>query len=442
MIIREEDTKLLHPVLSGSLSLPAVPERNGNQLIGAVLRYAKMVNKDSKELSVRFAPLASVTENTRGLSAFLDHGYPLNIITPRQFTGDPTIRGCTKDERLSVFLSQFGKTAVYKKDDRKEIVVIVSTSDCDKEKWQTQFVACLGKLFEFKSIPKDFWKKIADDDKDAVIRAFDDCCKDIDIRKEQIKSVLNGYADRERMSKIRELNVEIANHKNEISTYIERVQHFSDIVTAKERDLAIYEAAKPEEDKEWVDFFTERDDLTVYSTENGILRYYVTSSIEFYDEKALDLAFKNPKSVINTDSSKRVKELLKLLFVEKKGEYIASGTFHMQGRVVAPKSGVLKDPTAFPHPHIYFHACLGGNRGYISQFAQEGNWQMQIEQTRAAIKNINWGDGVVVRDMVRYLEEHYSDRRGVKYKGKMVTPKEFVEDVKKEAEESKGEENG
>lgn len=440
MIIQETDTKLLDSSVEEALSLPPAANVCNNFLISAVLRYAGLTCEKAV-VTPKMIKLSVTNSTSRGFSGVLRGENELVFFAPSTLSGFPTIDGYTKDERLSAYLSQFGKTAVYKKDAGGKTAVIVSFQDIQKETWQTQFAGCIGKIFDYPAVPKEFWKKIIDGDAAYVVAKFDECCASVDVRKAQITRVLTGWADRERISKIETLKNEIGTLRDTIQDLVERIQHSSQKLTDNERDLSIYESADPEQDTEWINFFLEREDVTVYSTSNGVLRYYVTGPMEFYDQRAFELSMENPKSVINRTATERVKKLLKALFSDKKGKYISSGCFKLTGWVVAPNSGTLKDNFALPHPHIYFFGCLGGNSSYLSQFAKEGDWKMQVEQTRAAVRNINWGDGAVVGRMVEYLDENYSTVRGILYKGKMVTPKEFMEHVEKETTE-KGEENG
>ena len=105
---------------------------------------------------------------------------------------------------------------------------------------------------------------------------------------------------------------------------------------------------------------------------------------------------------------------------------------------------------SMPNPHIYYHACSGGNETYYYRYAESGDWDLAIEQAIAATKNLNWGDSIVSEEMVEwlfdngdtpciYVNDDYSPIEKVTKEMKLISFRDFMEAITaKEGEESNG----
>ena len=147
------------------------------------------------------------------------------------------------------------------------------------------------------------------------------------------------------------------------------------------------------------------------------------------------------------NAPKDVKDIFHAVFAEGKGMFRVEGVFRLVNlaSIIARRgttSGQFSE-THMPHPHLYHHACLGGNETYINNYLKQGNWDMAIEQTIAAVKNINFGDATVIREFVEDVQNSLdSSRRCILAdNGKEMTLREFLAYVR-ESKENEGTTNG
>jgi hypothetical protein len=127
-------------------------------------------------------------------------------------------------------------------------------------------------------------------------------------------------------------------------------------------------------------------------------------------------------------------EVIINVFLKHYGTFRVDSMFTMTGiSSLNVKSHTRADEyldTHLPHPHLVNHGCLGGNGTYIGKYMSEGRWDMAIEQSIAATKNINFGDTTVVNSMMRDIYNRMDVKFIIADNGQEMSPNEFLEYVK------------
>ena len=197
-------------------------------------------------------------------------------------------------------------------------------------------------------------------------------------------------------------------------------------------------------------FFMSHKQISICRTEqnsNGnVMQYCVAETIEYFDSDAFIRLYNNPNSSIG-GASKDVKDIFHAVFADNKGVFKVEGMFQLTNlasiRAISHSTSGQFGDTRLPHPHLYHHACLGGNETYINNYLRQGNWDMAIEQTIAAVKNINFGDSTVIREFVEDVRHALqgSCKCVLADNGKDMTLREFLAYIR-ENQENEGTENG
>lgn len=225
-----------------------------------------------------------------------------------------------------------------------------------------------------------------------------------DFRDMRLHSLLDGIADQVRRSQILEYRTDLNTIQSEISTVMQRLEiYYSDLETKQEL-LSALEAHEPEKDDSVYRFFKQRPYLSVSSVEGNRLRYGVVSTLEQYDDSAVKRMFDNPQSWACRDFRSEI-PYLKELFVNRRGVIKVGAMFLLTNmRLVIPLPRIKPNCSDIvPNPHIYYHACSGGNEKYYAQYAQSGDWQLAIEQSISATSNWNVADITVSNELFLWL---------------------------------------
>ena len=107
------------------------------------------------------------------------------------------------------------------------------------------------------------------------------------------------------------------------------------------------------------------------------------------------------------DYDENTRKGLKAIFADHKGVIRVNAVFDLQQfKLVTPRQNEAFVAEAMPNPHIYFYGCSGGNDQYYSQYAENGDWDLGIEQAISATKNLAWGDRAVCTRMINWLRNN------------------------------------
>lgn len=354
---------------------------------------------------------------------------------------------------VAPFLSRASATNVFVNTDAKRVLVFVKRTT---DKWIDLFCAIIFRVLPWV-FPNDnltdqekaFSKAINSGDVNAFTKIVDSVCKDYDFKATMMRKVLVNWGSGYKDTQIRNLRSQYDDYQNRISSKQAEINNLLDQLSAINTNLDALLNAPDEESTALFDFFQKHKQLGIYhvikSSSGQTLQYYVDETIEYYDDEQFLRLYNNPSSFFCQSATPEVKKIFYAIFAQQRGVFRSEAMFSLTNlsslsAVSGTRCGSLND-TRLPHPHIYHHACLGSNRDQIVSYMRSGDWDLAIEQSIAAAKNINFGDSVVIREMLNDVRNRMDTCRCIiADNGKEMTPREFLAYIETNNEE--GVQNG
>lgn len=315
---------------------------------------------------------------------------------------------------LNRYLSQFCKTKVFVSKELKMIHIF--TDGVPNAKWSRALASCFGRLLTwyYPSQTKEiesFYRSLAVDSKeytesqqDEILTQFANSVVDQEeLRKGIINLFLTGYENGRRERKLNSLRSTLEERRRSLQNcYISIESILADIENANCEYNALINAPVGE-DGAFIEFFEQHKNIRLINANkgDGSIEYQVTDTLEYYDEDELKSTLNNKYSWMCTNFTQRLLQIVKWLFVEKRGVVNVSAVFRLSSKcLVRPISDTWCDKrSTFPNPHLYFYGCNGANDKYYYQYAESGDWELGIEQSISATKNWSVGDSAVGRRM-------------------------------------------
>lgn len=357
---------------------------------------------------------------------------------------------------LNRYLSQISPTKVYINREKKKVCAIVKGSI--RLRWVQAFCSMLWVVLPwyFPGDKKEefvpFFRSISVDNKDiseadakkALIDYVNRAAATIDIRSMGMRRVLTGVADTARKNQIEGARNAVRELERLIRDKTAQLQNAYSEIDSQKLILKGLEMLDPQKDDDFFEFFDNHRNVSVEDRSGTDLVYSVTDTLEFYDEDELRSTLANKYSWAR-DFNKKDIEWIKTLLLEKRGIVRINACFTLRNMaLVVPRRGDCRDRDTMPNPHIFYHACSGGNEKYYSEYAKTGEWQLAIEQSIAATKNWAPGDSTVSQEMFSWLIKNEeakcifvtdgSPLEGVTSDCKLVTIREYKDIVKKKIE--------
>lgn len=436
----------------------------GSKTLEATLRYIAIKNNDGDIAKTRLINVDArqADYNVRSGNAYTEEGYDgyeLLIITPRNRGDDLLSINASGWVSLdsppypvaALLSAKSSETRIYVNGEKKRSIVFVKTTT---ENWCDLFASCLFRVLPWRfnneeeaaAIARAITKNQTEEFK-AIINA---CCADFDFRGFMIRRNLIGWASAFRASQIESLERQMADYANRVRNLEAEIDDYLNKYSAANDNLLALRRSSGGDDDTLLQFFLSHHQLDVYkiSSYGGggkTLQYSIIDTIEYYDEDNFLNNYNNPKSSIG-GSNPDMRRILYGIFKEHKGVIRAEAVFKLTNLSSLTPMQYERtdkyDATHLPHPHLVHHACLGGNKQYIDRYMMSGDWDMAIEQTIAAVKNVNMGDSTVVRDMVEDLG-HRMDTCSciVADNGQAMTPRQFLQYLRR-GDNNEGTTNG
>lgn len=320
---------------------------------------------------------------------------------------------------LNKYLSQFGDTRVYRDSERRKVVICV---DEFKPYWGQAVCSVLFNLLawyypEPTEEETEFYRSIAysKESPSHVDEIFTYCDmiadRYVDFRSvliaEAARKAANGAVDRMRDSARRE--------RRALEDKVERYTSLlREVYEDLEGAIAKMQALEHFDNKELADeasqFFLEHKDVESIDTDgNDCLRILIATTLEYFDDEAFDIdVINNPNSYVARifENDHALKDAMSAILVDRTAVVKMSAQFSLSGwAMISPVADVYNGDWC-PNPHIVNHACSGGNQRWYEKYAQEGNWQLAVEQAISATKNLNVADAVVTKEFVRWFPNH------------------------------------
>ena len=319
---------------------------------------------------------------------------------------------------VNQYLSQYCRTKIYINEDKKRIIAFVDRRA--NHVWIQAFESVISRLMtwyfplDLSDEEKAFYKSIAVDNKavkpeeaaNNLVNFVNTVAQQIDFRAMKLHRMLDGIADRSRQARIRDLKRNIESALSTIRDYRSTISDYYKSLDAYNLELNGLETLPPEENNAMFRFFNAHKQITLLDVTDSSLRFGVDETLEFYDEDEFERVFNASRSYLS-NHSRKVRDALWAIFKERRGVIRVQATFDLTNfKMIHPKSRYTFIDKCMPNPHIYYHACSGGNEAYYYQYAESGDWDLGVEQAISATKNINWGDSTVCSEMVSWLNNN------------------------------------
>lgn len=388
-----------------------------------------------------------------------ENGIELYILTAPRGAMLPTINEDgwvsldTPPYPVAPFLSAASETRVYSNIEAKSTVIFVRQAT---ERWIDLLCSSM-----FRVLPWYFAEGISDDET-ALFRAIskkdaetfnsiiNSLCASYDFQSARFKRILIGWNDGYRKKQMAMLKSQCDEYHSSIERYQQEIANLLNRISQSSINLEALRAQGNSSDDSVYKFFMAHNQITICNTQQtndgNVMEYCVAETMEYFDADAFVRLYNNPHSSVG-GASQDVKEILWGVFADNKGVFRVEAIFRLVNlaSIIARRgstSGQFSN-THLPHPHLYHHACLGGNENYINRYLEQGNWDLAIEQTIAAVKNINFGDSTVVGEFVADVRNAMSSpcKCILADNGKEMTLREFLVYIR-ENKENEDTENG
>lgn len=427
---------------------------DGSNLLETTLRYISVLTAGEKVFESDYKHLYYRERNYNWLSTnYIAHENCMIVITgcdDSAWRDDSSLKKCLVDSPdfvelndnfcpVNQFLSskpQFSRVFV---NNTRKTAVITTSSSSPSTRWFVKMLSILPKilqwLFTTEELRTDkYFKSLLDENCDEIVKVVDEICSNFDLRKIQLTKLLSGYEGcylREQILHLKESNEglyrNIKNYEETIAQYLQE-KSINDI-----KINSLQNALSNEEKDVVLNFFIQRPCLQIIKRSHSALYYSIVETLEFYDEEEYARSMPNHISVLPNNCQDNYKKLLDSIFVDRKGVFRVKSdfVFTYPAKLVAKQKGEIEGSQyndVLPHPHLTTYACLGGNKNEINKYLEEGNWDMAIDQTIGATKNINFGDAVVVAKFLKFLKDNPTTKM-IEYGDQYLSPSEYYEIV-------------
>lgn len=319
--------------------------------------------------------------------------------------------------------------------------VVVFTHNEPIESWYIQLFSCAIKiwswLFEnvsdaemqmFKALNKKDLEKFT-----LIINQFfpDDIFDALKMQQ------LQEYSKVGIKNKIRTIQKSVSDLDSRI--YNAHISLNRDLETRMDKLLELegLELSLAKNDNNMCDFFANRHNIQIIkiNTRSGYspqLFYVIKETLEFYDTDEFKRSLSNKSSYLyRSEYDEWIRTLFVAIFVEERGKFCVQSEFSLEGLAyIQPYNHHSLEDVRYdeymPHPHLGFHQCLGGNKSQIDNYLCSGDWDLAIDQTIAATKNLNFGDTTVMSSMIRYISEHTDEKYILADNGEKMSVEEFL----------------
>lgn len=439
----------------------------GSTVLEATLRYVAVTHCPESIEKVRLIKVQPSTFNSgaRGndfAASMMESSYDILIAESRNGAELPYVdkEGWialdTPPYPVAPFLSKASATAVFLNRDAQKVILFVKRVT---ERWIDEFCSSLFRIlpwiytenYRLTEGELALFKAAHDKDSPKFIKVVNELAQKYDFKSMMMARTLIGWNNHFREAQIRTLESKCDKARNNIAAQEQAISTLYMELDALLFNLNAMLNQPADTNEALFNFFKTHKQLGVYKVQNSsngkTLYYTITETIEYYDEDAFVRVRDNPNSYFNTSTcGAEVREVFNAVFALNKGKFRVEAMFTLNNlSSINAQSGMRSggyDETHLPHPHIYHHACLGGNRDAIARYMNDGDWDLAIEQTIAAAKNVNFGDSTVVSKMLRDVAGRFESCRCiVADNGTEMTPREFLNYIRT-AENNEGDNNG
>lgn len=382
--------------------------------------FAKKTHVD-----VRYPVEFNFNSDARYVIAVNENVKDAEIVPPEGFLA---MDGKNGTSMVDKYLSQISPTRIFINRDEERAYIFTASLN---ERWVRNLVASwpmiatwdFGDKKEVLAVSSAVSKKTSGYE-EMFASYVESLTHDIDFRNIFLIGSIKGMAAHAAENQLRNAQNNLEETLSNIRDCEDRLQRYS----AEYANLTVLVkalmSAESASDEAYIKCFSDRKNVTVMNRLDGDLYYYVTDTLEYYDEDEFLRLYKKSSSYLyqTIENDCDVAKALYCLFYKRVGEVVVSAQFTLNdGSYVKSKGDKMPRKDRAPQPHIYFYGCDGGNSAAYAQYAKTGDFELGVDQSISATKNINWGDSAVVPRFVEWLAKHSS--------AKFITMNHDVEDT-------------
>ena len=420
-------------------------------VLEATLRYIAVTRHQGDIEKVRLINVAtlSFTAGDRG-NTYTRYG-DYDIVIAKAQSGSSRVPLLAIDEEgwasldgppfpVAPFLSKASETRIYINTQTKRVVVFVRNTTV---KWITCFCSSLFRILPWyfengvTDTDKALFTALNKDDGEKFAEVINEVCAAYDFKKMVQKRTLLGWGNGYRESQIQRLQSDNQDYLGCIEDCERKIANYLNSIANNTFTINALQAQAVEDNDIFYNFFSSREQLSIYRITNcssggKSLFFSITDTIEYFDQEAFMRMYNTPGSCFG-DHDNPVTKVFYGIFAQEKGAIRVESVFRLDNlSSLSPQRDTTSGNftyTQLPHPHLYHHACLGGNATPISKYMGSGNWDMAIDQAIAATKNFNFGDSVVVREFIDDIRRNFDGgcKCIIADNGTEMTPREFLQ---------------
>lgn len=365
--------------------------------------------------------------------------------------------GWKRIERVTKFFEQIFKVLCFVNEEKKSVILVTGQSNVPN----VHYLMC--SLFAW--FPWYFNKEqgVSKDEMDlmqslrnhtsenflAVLERFEEKYDFYSMKLEALAGFENQWMERERqvnVDKISRTMRDIESYSSSISELLKRKEQLEIAVLGI--DAAI---AKGGEDSELRDFFmNNKHRVRLVYREEDRLTFEVMTQFMYWDPEYAETLYNNKRSILYTKRgqqprlrSEEMGMLFKAIFIDNKLELQVCAAYQIDISGCCTKALAGYDygtecAKYIRNPHIDEFHCLGGYEQALYQMMEHHDYCGCLEQCVVSAQSINLTE---TPTMERFIPKFYGcDRNCIKLPdGKLVTPVEAVEFLKKSEEENENE---
>lgn len=306
-------------------------------------------------------------------------------------------------------------------------------------------------LYPNGEIPQDeytIFKSLAVSDCESVEKIINAKCEELNIAELILRKTFEGYENVALEQRKRNVKTKIDDYEIKYQNY---ATYLNDVLERMNTEKIVYDSLcnfEPQNTITFVDFLLSHKNNVRCQKEGSEVYYVVDETIEYFDDDMFESYYNNANCHFMQRANADAKVVLNGLFLKRCGKLRVYSEFRLRSlSSLRPLYGGnicgVDYSDHFKHPHLGEYQCLGANELPIDNYLKDGAWDMAIEQSIAATKNINFGDSTVMERFVDNINRKLSDNGKyiIANNGQLMTLKEFVQYVEQlEKEEEKPEE--
>ena len=284
---------------------------------------------------------------------------------------------------------------------------------------------------------KEILKALGGNDYVKYVTLYNNYIAKLGIREAKMKKALEKLSENMTAKQRRNLEENISSMKYDIDNYIKSISTSYNRLREYQMTLTGLLAQNTNTDLvEFVNYINRHKIVELVDIRDTSLILKASTTFRYFDEVLLNKIMNNSRTDIGSD--KYLKALFKAVFIDKTIKLHIQCYFklNLSNRVVSRYTDRSVEATYYNQPHIYNFDCWGNNQAHIIKALNEHQYIAALEQSLAAIMNINFADSTVLGYFVREVSDVRRNTPALELQdGTRITFKQFEDKMR--AEEAK-----